>query len=120
VDQYLVHWPLSNLLDGKIFHKPHHVIWPEIEECYELGLTKSIGVSNYNVQSLLNILSFCKIRPHVNQIEFSIYVQPWSLHEFGQKFDIVTVGYSNLARGGADVKLVLGNKVDLFNEPVLV
>lgn len=59
VDQYLVHWPVSKLLNGKLFHKPQHIIWAELEECYELGLTKSIGVSNYNCQSLLNILSFC-------------------------------------------------------------
>ena len=49
---------------------PMHKIWPLMENLVEKGYTKYIGVSNYNVQSLLNLLSFCKIKPLVNEIEF--------------------------------------------------
>ena len=39
-----------------------HKIWPIMESLVEKGYTKYIGVSNYNVQSLLNLLSFCEIK----------------------------------------------------------
>ena len=41
-----------------------------MEKLVDQGLTKSIGVSNYNVQSLLIILSQCRIKPTFNEIEF--------------------------------------------------
>ena len=45
-----------------------------MEKLVELGLTKSIGVSNYNVQNLNNVLSFCKIKPAFNEVEFHPYL----------------------------------------------
>ena len=41
-----------------------------MESLVEKGYTKYMGVSNYNVQSLLNLLSFWKIKSIVNEIEF--------------------------------------------------
>ena len=62
VDLYLDHWPC-----GKCYKKENDFklvnlreMWPKFESLVEKGLTKSIGVSNYNVQNLLNILSFVK------------------------------------------------------------
>jgi len=42
------------------------------------------------------------------------------LVEFCQKWNIIVTAYSSLARGGAEVTLILGNKIDIFNEPILV
>ena len=42
--------------------------WKVLEEFYERGVFKSIGVSNYNVRHLQELLSSCKIKPHVNQV----------------------------------------------------
>jgi len=42
------------------------------------------------------------------------------LVEFCQKWNIIVTAYSSLARGGAEANLVLGNKIDIFNEPILV
>ena len=66
VDLYLEHWPkfLKYTEKHEIINKlPMHVVWPIMESFVEKGYTKYIGVSNYNVQSLLNVLSFCKIKP---------------------------------------------------------
>ncbi len=41
-------------------------MWKELEGVKKSGKVKSIGVSNYNVQSLVDILSFCEIKPAVN------------------------------------------------------
>lgn len=42
------------------------------------------------------------------------------LVEFCQKWGIVVTAYSTLVRGGSDVTLLLGNKIDMFHEPTLV
>lgn len=57
VDLYLDHWPLpfytqNNEVKAKT---PIHILWPKLEELIQKGYTKSIGVSNYNVQSMLNL-----------------------------------------------------------------
>jgi diketogulonate reductase-like aldo/keto reductase len=50
VDLFLVHWPaLYSEPPAKIINKPQHIIWYEMEECLKQRLTRSIGVSNYNV-----------------------------------------------------------------------
>ena len=69
IDLYLLHWPKFFDYKGKDKKTnivPMHVIWPNMENLVAKGYTKYIGVSNFNVQSLLNLLSFCKIPPLVN------------------------------------------------------
>ena len=43
-------------------------VWTAMEECQTLGLTKSIGVSNFSCKLLDNILAFAKIPPAINQV----------------------------------------------------
>ena len=88
IDLYLVHWPKFFDYDkeGKKIHlAPLHKTWPLMESFIEKGYTKHIGVSNFNVQSLLNLLSFCKIKPLVNQIEFHPYLFQKNLVDFCRK-----------------------------------
>ena len=50
VDLFLVHWPAVPFTkDVTVWNKPQHVVWHELEQCQNLKLTRSIGVSNYNV-----------------------------------------------------------------------
>ena len=42
--------------------------WAGMEECVEAGLTKSIGLSNFNSQQIQRILDTCKIKPVNNQV----------------------------------------------------
>jgi diketogulonate reductase-like aldo/keto reductase len=53
VDLYLVHFPIALVSAADystipVKSKPIHKMWAEMEECVKLGLTKSIGVSNFN------------------------------------------------------------------------
>ena len=45
-------------------------VWAAMEECQKLGLTKSIGVSNFSCKKLEDLLSFATIPPAVNQVSF--------------------------------------------------
>ncbi len=104
IDLYLLHWPkfFDYGKNGeKIKISPMHVIWPIMEKFVEKGLTKYIGVSNYNVQSLLNLLSFCKIKPLVNEIEFHPYLYQKNLVEFCKAQGIQVIAYNSLIRGNS-------------------
>lgn len=102
IDLYLEHWPQFfdfGENDKKKNMVPMHKIWPLMENLVEKGYTKYIGVSNYNVQSLLNLLSFCKIKPLVNEIEFHPYLYQKKLVEFCRRENIILFGYNPLVRG---------------------
>ena len=66
VDCYLIHWPNNLFSEGKM---PLHVLWAKLEQLVEKGLTKSLGVSNMNVQLLSDLLCYAKIKPVVNQVQ---------------------------------------------------
>ena len=62
LDLYLDHCPSGNNygdINGITPQIPVFEFWPKMEALVEEGFTRSIGCSNYNVQSLLNLLSFC-------------------------------------------------------------
>ena len=67
--------------------------WETLEELYENGLVKAIGVSNYNLSHLEELLSFCKIKPHVNQIEVHPHYQQRAVVEFCQRQHIHVTAY---------------------------
>ena len=74
VDLYLDHWPSCiNINEPNKKPIPVNVTWQKMENLVDLGLTKSIGISNYNVENMINILSICKIKPVVNEVEFNPY-----------------------------------------------
>ena len=73
--------------------------WPKMEKLVEKGLTKSIGVSNYNIQGLNNLLSFCKIKPVVNEVEFHLFYHSLALKEFCDKENIAVIAHCPLGHG---------------------
>ena len=121
VDLCLDHWPcgMPDAKNTALIAKPLHVIWKEFEHCQKEGLCKAIGVSNFNCQSLMDLLSFAEIKPVVNQIEVSPYLSQVDLISWCQKMGIHVTAYSPLCRGGLEVKGILGDMIDLFNEPIL-
>lgn len=73
--------------------------WMQMEQIFEQGLAKNIGVSNFPVSALEKIKSFCKYMPTVNQIEFNPYLQEQSpgILEYCQNNDIIVEAYSPLS-----------------------
>ena len=80
--------------------KPLHQLWPEMEALVKKGLTKSIGVSNFNTQLMWDLLSYCKIKPVVNQIEIHPMLPQVELVKFLLANNIIPVAYTPIARPG--------------------
>lgn len=92
VDLYLIHWPVPELrLES----------WRALERLYEEGRAHAIGVSNYMVQHLEELLAHCTVVPAVNQIELT----PWSWRtrrdvvELCRAHGIALEAYSPLTKG---------------------
>ncbi|ODQ82678.1 hypothetical protein BABINDRAFT_74971 [Babjeviella inositovora NRRL Y-12698] len=73
--------------------------WQSLEQAQELGLAKNIGVSNFGVEPLQDILKVAKVVPQVNQIEFNAYLQNQTpgIFEFAQEHKILLSAYAPLA-----------------------
>ena len=125
VDLFLDHWPSGKCYNGKNNFKLISVkdMWPKMEKLVEENLTKSIGVSNYNVQNLLIVLSICKIKPVVNEVEFHPYLYQKDLKEFCDLENIKIIAYYPLIKGvnykSRFTKIMNEKKLDLLNEEIL-
>lgn len=75
-------------------------VWHKMEEMVDLGLTKSIGVSNFNEEQIQRILDEGRIKPAVLQIEVHLYMQQHKLVDFCQKNEIAVTAYSPLGSKG--------------------
>lgn len=76
-----------------------------MEDAYNAGKVKAIGLSNFLQDDIENILSSCEIKPMVNQILAHVSNTPLELIEFCQKNGILVEAYSPIAHGA-----VLDNK----------
>ena len=125
VDLYLDHWPSGKCYGGKEDFKLVSMkeMWPKMENLVDQGLTKSIGVSNYNVQNLLIILSICKIKPAVDEVEFHPYLYQKDLKEFCDKIGITIFAYNPLVKGSycknRHEKIMNEKGLDLLNEDII-
>ncbi|KAL7408938.1 oxidoreductase [Mrakia frigida] len=94
VDLYLIHFPKFADAGGGI-----KTVWREFERLREEGLAKSIGVSNYGVIELTELLLLAKIKPAVNQIRYHAYnaKENAPLLALAGLNDIVIEAYSSLS-----------------------
>jgi methylglyoxal/glyoxal reductase len=90
VDLYLVHWPVAG------FYKE---TWKALEEIYASGRAKSIGVSNFTIGQLEDLLVESEVVPAVNQIEFHPLLVQADLLVFCASKDIRVEAWSPLMRG---------------------
>ncbi len=86
----LLHFPVTEL------RRP---AWRQMERLHREGKAKSIGVSNYTIRHLQELLRECEVPPAVNQVELHVYLQQPELVKFCQDHGIVVEAYSPLAHG---------------------
>ena len=101
VDLYLDHWPSCKNYNEPDKYRliPIRETWGKMEQLVILNLTKSIGVCNYNVENLLNIISICSIKPVVNLVEFHPYLFQKDLKHFCDLENIKIFAYNPLTIG---------------------
>ena len=119
VDLYLDHWPSCICINDPKKYKliPVKDTWKQMESLVDSKLTKSIGISNYNVENIFNILSVCRIKPVVNEVEFNLFLCQKDLKEFCDKENIVLFAYNPMARGQyVDREFASEKNLDLFND----
>jgi diketogulonate reductase-like aldo/keto reductase len=99
VDLYLIHWP--GIYNGKASEAPARraQTWKALEELYSQGKCKSIGVSNYTITHMEQLLRDCKVKPVANQVEFHPRLYQKELLSYCQKNEVVLQAYSPLGKG---------------------
>ncbi len=87
-----------------------------MEELYKEGKTKSIGLSNFNIAQIQDVLNNSTVKPVMMQMEVNVHLQNIELVDFCEKNDIAVVGYAPL--GASDrawfVKPKLNKTFSLF------
>jgi diketogulonate reductase-like aldo/keto reductase len=140
LDLYLIHFPISTVFvpfekcyppewtseggnDGTMVLDPvpYRETWEAMEELKASGKVKHIGVCNLTCQSIMDILSYCKVKPEVHQVESHVYLQQQQLVDFCQANGIAMQAFSPF---GAKSYLAMGPMFateadDCFNDPVL-
>ena len=82
---------------------------------------KYLGVSNYNVQCLCNLLSFCRIRPIVNEIEYHLYFIQKKLKEFCDKQNIAVIAYYPMPYWNRARMFIRNNPdFDIFKDELII
>src|ERR1700712_4761091 len=74
--------------------------WRAMEEIYEAGRARSIGVSNFEPDDIDSLMTKSRILPQVNQIRYFIGNTQGPTIEYCNAHDILVEGYSPLATGG--------------------
>ena len=90
LDLYLIHWPVSGLRNDT---------WRALEKIYENDRVKAIGVSNFTIKHIDELISKTSMTPMVNQVEFSPFLYQKKLLEYCNSKNIQLEAYSPLTRG---------------------
>ncbi|HUV08178.1 MAG TPA: aldo/keto reductase, partial [Spirochaetia bacterium] len=89
-DLYLIHWP------GKKLYKE---TWKALEKLYSDGRVRAIGVSNFLVHHLEDLMKTCEVKPMVNQVEFHPLLVQQDLLRFCKEKGVQLEAWSPLMRG---------------------
>ena len=98
IDLYLIHWP-ANKVRYKNPDEVNAVAWQALEELYEDGRVKAIGVSNFLPHHIEELKKSAKVLPMVNQIELHVGYMQEGVVAYNENNGIVTEGYSPLGTG---------------------
>ena len=91
LDLYLIHWPGKN---------KYAESWRALEDLYKEGKIKAIGVCNFNVSHLQDLLKTTSVTPVINQVEFHPRLQQLALRSFCQEHHIQLEAWAPLMQGG--------------------
>lgn len=101
LDLYLLHQPFGDVYGA----------WRALEELYEAGRIRAIGICNFYPDRVADFSYINKVKPAVNQIEFSPYYQRWTDKQVNDEYGVQIESWG---------PLVSGSRPELFTEPVLI
>lgn len=99
LDQLLIHWPATQG-EPMIWQSQNAGTWRALEDLYEQGSVRVIGVSNFLPHHLVPLLARARIRPMVNQLEIHPGYPQFAAVNFCFKQNIAVQAWSPLGRGG--------------------
>jgi diketogulonate reductase-like aldo/keto reductase len=114
VDLLLLHYPVTGT---------RQEAWTQMEKIYVSGKAKAIGVSNYTIRHLEELLATSKVMPAVNQVELHVFLQQPELLAYCKQHKIVVEAYSPLAHGhGLDNPVLksLGDKYEKSTAQIMI
>ena len=101
IDLMIIHSPKpwAVFQEKDHFFEGNREAWRALEEAYEQGKIRAIGVSNFEVIDLENLLKNSRIKPMVNQILAHIGHTPFDVIDYSKKNDVLVEAYSPIAHG---------------------
>lgn len=131
LDLYLMHWPVVFKPEVEGFPEgpddflsleevPLIETWNEMLKAKEKGLVKHVGVSNFSIPKLKELLKDTDHPPEMNQVELHPYLQQNKLLEFCSKQGINVTGYSPLGSGDRPDQMKADNEPSLLENPTIV
>ena len=97
LDLYLIHWPLPEP-GYKDWKQLDRETWKAMEELYQTGKVRAIGLSNFLPHHIENILKDCTVRPAVDQIEYHPGYSQEAVVQYCKERDIIVQAWSPIGR----------------------
>ena len=117
LDLYLIHWPNPKAYREN-WAEANAAAWRAMEEAYEAGKIRAIGISNFQVKHFEELLKTAKVTPMVNQL----FVNPSDLEEeivaFNNEHNVLTEAYSPLGTGKMLTVPAIQEIADKYNKSV--
>ena len=93
LDLYLIHQPLND----------YYGAWRAMEEMYEAGKIRAIGVCSFYPDRLADLIAFNKVAPAVNQVEANVFFQQKESQKYMESKGVVMEGWAPFAEGKNDL-----------------
>ena len=129
LDLYLIHWPVAFKPDVSFPEKVEDFLsleevplietWKEMIKAKEQGMVKHIGVSNFSIEKLEELMNETDHAPEMNQVELHPYLQQDKLLEFCCRSGINVTGYSPLGSGDRSDEMKADDEPSLLENPVI-
>lgn len=101
IDLMIIHSPKpwADFSGDERFFEGNREAWKALEEAYQAGKLRAIGVSNFEKEDLDNILQSCTVKPMVNQVLAHVTNTPQELIDYAQSQNILVEAYSPIGHG---------------------
>lgn len=96
----------TDYIDLMLLHQPfgdYYGAWRALEELYDAGKLRAVGISNFYPDRMVDIASFSRIRPMVNQIEIHPHNQQNQAKEWNEKYGIQLEAWAPFGEGRGDM-----------------